>query len=52
MRTVAYADDITSLVHKSSIEVLFDTVKDFCDGTQLEINVKKSQTLSANNIPF
>ena len=51
-KTVAYADDITCLVHKSSIEALFDTVKDFCDQAQLEINVKKSEILSTNNIPF
>ena len=51
-KTVAYADDITCLVHKSSIEALFDTVKDLCDQTQLEINVKKSEILSTNNIPF
>ena len=36
-KTVAYDDDTTCLVHKSSIEVLFDTVKGFCDQTQLEI---------------
>ena len=51
-KTVAYADDITCLVHISSIEALFDTMKDFCDQTQLEINVKKSEILSTNNIPF
>ena len=51
-KTVAYADDITCLVHKSSIEVLFDPVKDFCDRTELEINVKKSEILSTNKIPF
>ena len=51
-KTVAYADDITCLVHISSIEALFGTVKDFRDQTQLEINVKKSEILSTNNIPF
>ena len=51
-KTLAYADDITCLVHKSSIEALFDTVKEFCDQTQLEINVKKSEILSTTNIPF
>ena len=51
-KTVAYADDITCLVHKSSIEALFDTVKEFCDQTQLEIKVKKSEILSTTNIPF
>ena len=51
-KTVAYADETTYLVHKSSIEVLFDAVKDFCDRTQLEINVKKSEILSTNKIPF
>ena len=51
-KTVAYADDITCLIHKSSIEALFDTVKDFCDQNQLEINVKKREILSTNNISF
>ena len=51
-KTVAYADDIACLVHKSSIEALVDTVKDFGDQTQLEINVNKSEILSTTNIPF
>ena len=51
-KTVAYANDITCLVNESSTEVLFDTVKDFCDRTQLKINVKKSKILSTNNISF
>ena len=51
-KTVAYADDITCSIRISSIEGLFDTVKDFCDCTQLEINVKKSEILSTRDIAF
>ena len=51
-RSLAYADDITFLVDKLSIVVLFDTVKEFFARTQLEFNVKRSQIPSTNNIHF
>ena len=49
---MAYADVITCSIKISSIEVLFDNVKDFCERTQLEINVKKSEILSTRDIAF
>ena len=51
-KTVAYADDISCLVKRKSVEALFDIVSDFCDKTQLSINVNKSEILTSKKIPF
>ena len=49
-RVIAYADDINIFVHEDDLQILFDKMQAFCDGTQFQINRDKSAILCRKNL--
>lgn len=46
-KSIAYADDIITMTTVQCLETLFDLVAEFCEATQLEVNIDKSEILTS-----
>ena len=47
--SIAFADDVTSLLEDRAVDTCFEIVQHFCEGTQFLLNKEKSKIITSTN---